>query len=411
MSDAKVKKMSVSKLIMLAVASVAVLALLLYHFVFSTLSPYKTEVAHSYHLVKTINTTMYTIREEQYINNVTNGTYVPLISNGSRVGVNNNVALVFSDANSAGNYEKLKKIQSEIDYYSSLSGLSGMQQIDLNSLDSVIYKCIDNYVDVAYSNNFSAMQNAIIAVRDSITQRQTITGQSIDYSSVVAQLTAEYNALLPYVTNYTEIKSPSTGYFVSELDGYETAVDFSGVSNLTVENIDALLGAAPSPVPSNAAGKLITSYTWYLACNLNIKDVDNLEIGSTVKISFPYSGIDNLSVSVFKMTPGQDNRIAVIFKTNAMNSALAGLRIDEAEICVEEFVGYKLSKSCLRIVDGQDGVYVKKNNIVFFKPIVTVYEDEESILIKEYDGSSSLVKLYDEVFIEGNDLYDRKLLN
>lgn len=50
-------------------------------------------------------------------------------------------------------------------------------------------------------------------------------------------------------------------------------------------------------------------------------------------------------------------------------------------------------------------------NIVKFKKINIVYSDSEYSICSVPDGESGYIKQYDEIIVEGTDLYDGKILD
>ena len=58
------------------------------------------------------------------------------------------------------------------------------------------------------------------------------------------------------------------------------------------------------------------------------------------------------------------------------------------------------------------GVYVKYGNIAKFRRIERLYENDEYILVEVNGkvGTANEVRMYDEIIVNGTDLYDGKLL-
>ena len=83
-----------------------------------------------------------------------------------------------------------------------------------------------------------------------------------------------------------------------------------------------------------------------------------------------------------------------------------------ARIDFESFKGVRVSTKALNIVNGEKGVYVKYGNLARFRKITVLYQDDEYILVPEGGkvGTDNEVRLFDEVIVEGTDLYDGKIL-
>ena len=104
----------------------------------------------------------------------------------------------------------------------------------------------------------------------------------------------------------------------------------------------------------------------------------------------------------------QEGVVTMILRSNKMNSAIATLRKEKIRISVEKYKGYVVDPKAVRTVEGDTGVYVKLGNIVRFRKIDIAYSDEDMVLATCPDGESGYLRQYDEIIIEGTDLYDGK---
>ena len=103
--------------------------------------------------------------------------------------------------------------------------------------------------------------------------------------------------------------------------------------------------------------------------------------------------------------------VTLILKSNVMNEDIAALRVASIKIKIEAYNGLVVDRQALRTVDGVKGVYIKVGNVAEFRAVNIVYSDESLILADNSDGEiSNHLELYDEIILEGTDLYDSKLL-
>ena len=94
-----------------------------------------------------------------------------------------------------------------------------------------------------------------------------------------------------------------------------------------------------------------------------------------------------------------------------MNTEYAGLRNEQIRITFDKHTGYQISNKAIREVDGQKGVFVLNGNIVKFKKINIAYSDSEYSICNNPENEGGFVELYDEVIVEGVDLYDGKIID
>jgi hypothetical protein len=99
-----------------------------------------------------------------------------------------------------------------------------------------------------------------------------------------------------------------------------------------------------------------------------------------------------------------------------MNKRLAGMRIETAEIVLEEHKGLKINSEAVRVVDGVTGIYILRGNVVSFRKIQIAYAGEGYVVAKSIHNNSDTTpplnaELYDEAIIKGKDLYEGKLVS
>ena len=95
-----------------------------------------------------------------------------------------------------------------------------------------------------------------------------------------------------------------------------------------------------------------------------------------------------------------------------MSSNLAQMRTAQAQIQFESYTGLRVPEKAIRIQNNVQGVFVRIGDRVSFKQIYPIFVGEDFVLssIDELDTDGSL-QLFDEIIVEGTDLYDGKLLS
>ena len=203
------------------------------------------------------------------------------------------------------------------------------------------------------------------------------------------------------------------GYYISTVDGYENAVSYTGVLNLTTDKIDALIDGSTLPNADNSSymGKLVDAFNWYILCVIDYKDAASLKVGGKITVEFTGTTAEPLSADVVKINDAADGRTSIILKCNLMNKKYAVLRKNPVKLIFNTYTGYQVNNKAVREINGQKGVYVLNGNIVKFKKINIVYSDSEYSICSVPDGESGYLKQYDEIIVEGTDLYDGKILD
>ena len=56
------------------------------------------------------------------------------------------------------------------------------------------------------------------------------------------------------------------------------------------------------------------------------------------------------------------------------------------------------------------GVYVNFSNVVYFKKINPVYEDDNYVIVPKKTDENNQVEMYDSIIVKGRNLYNGKYL-
>lgn len=388
------------------------IAFFLYQIFKINYSPVKTQAA----LEKTVSastlTDAFVVRDEYPITANITGTLVPLVDDGKRVASGDNVAVVFTSDEAAKNYNEIKALEKDVEYYSSLQNKVGVQTSDIEPLDERVYSACEDYIIAINSGNADTFGRYQETLREYINSRQLSTGSVIDPSVKLEELNTQLEQLKRQNIGYNTITAPHPGYYISVADGYEDAVDYQSIEKLTTEQAINLFNSELTKADvSNYMGKLVDGFNWYLICVIDYEDAIRLKRGSAVDIEFTMTSAAPLKATVASICNTVDNKTAVIFRSNLMNTSYAGLRNEQIRVTFDKHTGLQISNKAIREVDGEKGVYVLSGNIVEFKKINIEYSDSDFSYCTNPDSKRGFLELYDEVITEGTDLYDGKIIN
>ena len=88
------------------------------------------------------------------------------------------------------------------------------------------------------------------------------------------------------------------------------------------------------------------------------------------------------------------------------------IRKADCRLITTTYSGLKVSNDALRVVDGQEGVYVLVGQKIVFKPVEVIYSSDDFTLVSSSGSTGSRVlKENDEVVVGGKDLFDGKVVN
>ncbi len=354
-----------------------------------------------------------------------NRVYVPAVSDSESVAKNQTIALSFKNEAEAQAYNKSVELQDKIDHLEQLQDQGNLSHINVVTLNSEIASAVGNYMKLIDSGNYTGIDDAVRNLSYKITTRQIATGTKLDFSSIISEYSKERKRLLKSIGSKKAVSTKYAGYFVSNVDGYESVCDYQSIANGEIDNtqIEKLLKSKSSK-SKGAFGKIIGQHTWYLLCNIPLTEASSVKTGYYVKVSFPERGIYDLDMSVHSVSGRAGDTVGVILKCTSMNEALSSLRKEKAQITVKTYNGLRISNDAL-VKDeksGQQGVYTVSGNRVVFKPIEIIYYGENYVIAippannKNENGESSValgseIKAFDRVIVKGRNLSDGKLIS
>lgn len=383
---------------------------IIYHLVSKSNSEIKTEFALKETVYKTIDAQCFVIRDEEFIRNDAVGTSVSFANDGERVARGDTVSVVFDSPEDAADYLKARELKKSIAHYEELERQANFQPLNINSLTKKINNELTDYLDAVDTRDFQKALSSGEIFRDSVTGKQIATGKALDLSDKLVQLNSELEALDSNNLDFTEIKTENAGYFISGADGYEKTLNFNDIDTLTVKNLKKAIKSKPEKVSSDIFGRTVSSFKWYIACVIDTDRTVDISNDKKIYLNFPESGIEKLPVKIHKIGDRTAKETVVIFSCDEMNEALSDFRIEKIEIITDEYEGFKISNSSIRTVDGQQGVYIVRGNLMGFRKIKIIYTTDDYSIVTNPDNNSGYIKLYDKVVTEGVDLYDNKLI-
>ncbi len=233
-----------------------------------------------------------------------------------------------------------------------------------------------------------------------------------DYKELEDQLNSEITSLSEKLTPpIGSVKVSKTGYFVSSLDGYESALTSGTIGELTAEDINQIISNPQVFEPINGTipiGKIFEIYKWQMIGVINTKNQFITENTYSMSIS---SSSKDYSVYIESMQPtGNADEYIIILSCDEMDEALVKNRVERVEIDFGDYTGLKVPRDAIRFLDGEKGVYVMQGQTVKFKKISVIYEGDDFVL-SENTSDPEYLNLYNEILLEpiDNELNNQRL--
>ena len=398
----------------------------------------KTETAMYGEASDVVQAQGFIIRNETVIQGAHSGVVSYRVADGDRVAKGGVIADVYASESDAAAHRELSSLEKEIADLQALSQTANFYVANPSMLGDQIYSALDSVSLRVNANDLSDLDSAKADLQNALTRRKLVTGEedSQDYTQRVAELESQRATLESQAGWVTDtILAPEAGYFISGVDGLEEAASVEDVEDITVEQVGQLLEKQPQE--TGAVGKICQDFNWYAVCVLDADDMVHFEGVEDVYLDIPFASTEQIPAKVVARNRDADSgQTAVVFQCSTMDGDLAAVRNEALQITVNTYSGVLVNEKALRFVDVETtttdangnevatvhenvkGVYVLYGGQLEFVQVFTdetvngyaICKTELSAEEREMLVTDATIQLYDQVVVEGTDLYDNKVM-
>lgn len=392
--------------------------------VFLIMAPNMThEVAMLATMTETLDVTGQVVLNSQPIYGGAGGYPYYTVPTGQRVSAEAEVALVFDSETGVQAMDNIRAIDSEIENLRAaqqtvaeggdMEGLLGERQSGLYGILSGIEA--GDYTGLDAAKNQMALAS---------NKMQVAAGEAQDFEPRIAQLNALRQQYQAMATPIATVTAPEVGYFVPSSTQDAIPMDYETIDALTPLQLQEALARQPEYYGADVAGHIVSDFKWSYFITVSAKNAERFVEGDkSLRLRFPDVGNITVPVEVHRVTVDEENDVAAVeLYCEYVSPDVLVLRVEHAEVIFGEYKGIRLSKSALRMMDvtNEDGsvntyrgVYVEFGNMVYFRRINVIMEDDFYMLIPNaYEKGVNEVELYDKVIVDsgGQELFDQKIL-
>ena len=148
-------------------------------------------------------------------------------------------------------------------------------------------------------------------------------------------------------------------------------------------------------------------------CRFNFrKEAENFKVDQSISIKFYDLSDSMVSGTVKAISKPEDGKVAItVYSTRYIDSIYTTSKVS-AELLTESSEGIKVPSSSLRVIDGQQGVYVVRLGVARFVPVELLYNNKEWAIIKPVISTSyeEHLEVYDEIIINTKGIEDGKVV-
>ncbi len=389
----------------------------------STLLDYENAVYAS--IAESIELQAFLFRDEQLVAAGANGTDCFLVEEGEKVRRGENIVVTYSNENDVAIQKRISEIDARIDVLTRSSLSTGASTTNISLIDTQISELTLEIIRLADSDEY----DKIIRIKEELlilmNRRESLI-QADSYAAELSSLTREREGLLNSLSGARFVSSaPTSGYFYSNVDGYEGAFTIDALEALTAEGFEKLSNSVPDEKSiENSCGKIIVGSTWYIAVSLDKRTAETFTDGKKYPVNFQYSNNLQLKMTLERRITRTDKDVTIlIFSSKQMPDGFDYSRSQTIELPLKNHEGLRVSTSAIRVNDGKTGVYVIVGTKVIFKETQVIYTyGSYSVCTIPKDpaypnrkditfASPTQLSLHDAVVTDGRDIYDGMRLN
>ena len=415
---------TVAKYVLTTVCSVCIALYVGYHLTNVLSSSVTTSLVTYTEVRDTQSVDGYIMRSETLLYADGQGNLNYLAEDGEKVGISQQVVELYDSA-SAQNADQSAAL-AEIDRRTELlknSNLGiGQTYSDTAVLDDSIGEA---YYDILCSNAAGDSKSAV-QKRDNflslLNQRQIVTGMIENYDAQIEALERQRDELIKTSGNVKQwISAPASGYYYSDLDGFEDIFSANKVDSMTLADFDEMVNSTAdqslyqSPETGGRnAGKIVDEFTWYVACRIRLDELQAYNLNAAYRVVFPYNGDQEVLMRLDRIVQESGTEdVVLIFASEQVPDGFNFLRRQSIEIVRQSATGYRIPSSAVRMENNVQGVYILDGYTVRFRPIIPVLEVDNYLIVsaKKPEDQYYWLEEFDAVIVSGKNLYDGKVIS
>lgn len=394
-------------------AAIILLSVFLIHQIYSAFySSITTESAQFISETDGISFTGMIIRNEIPIEKSSGGVMHLKVSDGERIAKNGTIADIYSSEKDSLAVSKIDEIKKQISDIETIQSYNDLAAVDIDLLNNKITDTLGGILFLSSNGNFASARENEDELLTMMNRKEMVIGNSTDYTQQLNNLNSSLSTLENSLSQPIEaITAVSSGFFVSQVDGFEKVLSAEELDRFTPEFMDSV--TADESIINGKIGKIVSDYTWYIAANMTANQSLSYKTGDIVTIKTQLKSNPFIKVVVEQINLSEDRERAIIlFSCQEMNAELATMRTGAMTVINGQYEGLKVDKGALRVNENQTGVYIISGMELKFVKVKVLYQTEDYVICEKADASEKTeLRLYDKIVVKGKNLYDGKIIN
>lgn len=409
----KFKSGSTTQRIAVGVVCVAILSYTIFHMVSLFSAELSTIVVRSSTEETSIELDGYIFRDETVMYSEYGGAVDYIAYDGLKLAAGESIAVVYELGNNANISDSIDQIDDRI----AVLEQSVAKGASLSDLPNINKSVGDSYQDIMKKlaeGDIRGISQNIDSMTASLGKVSVLTNEASPIPATLEKLYEERARLMAAGGGSQEIKTVKSGYFYSDVDGYESIFTLAAADKLTPDNYYdyAEASAARSPLGQTPVGKMVYDSEWRFATLVSKSSASNFEAGVTYRVKFTSGGEVTLPLTL-ERTEKDGDMTLLVFACDRIPTDFDFSRAQSAEIVVRSVTGINVPKSAVHKNNGIHYVYILKGSVVFERRIDVIYEGSDYYTARDglpSDDGDVYLQSNDTLILNGQNLFDGRIL-
>lgn len=414
---AKLKKTTITTRIIWVLLAIFFLVMVVSQLYIYFDNPLKVEAALHYSTTDSIVFKGVYVRNERLVRYSDSGIIVYNYENGSKLAKNSVVAKSYSSQRDIALQKQIDELEGQKQVLVEAQKLENTDNSQLESFNNQINNKHAQLLKQLSGDAFSGVETLKSDYLSLKSKKQIVRGTVVNYTEKIIELEGRIATLRSQISAQPrDVRIDEAGYFVSVVDGYESALSYSNIEQMTKEEISGIIQNPAQTSGEQIIGKIIDDYKWKLISSFTFAETQRLAAssvfeGASVKMRVGTGNIVDATVSSVQRF--DDGSSIYIFECDRMAAEFVESRVGQFRLLLDEFTGIYISSRAIEINNETEeaGVYVLNGAEVVFKKIDIIMSMEDYVLAADTSGKPGYLWLYDSVVVEGKkNMYEGKIV-
>ncbi len=389
----------------------------------------KTQTALEVSVFESLDEDAYIFRDEHVISG-DNGILVTLVGDGDRVSKGQCYANVYSQKDAASLQKQIDTIDRKIEVLEKSVGEAKGHVTDISKTEKNIKSYLDTIYKSVASGSLSELTDTEKKLNVEMNKYDLIVNMTKTYSDEINTLKAERRSIENRIDSASYgLYAAQSGNYYGDADGYENVFTMKALNNLSLQSFEELTASVPDEmILDSNFGKIIYDFSWYAVCETEKEKISSYTEGKNYSVIFDTLAENEITMELEKIISGTaEKKALLVFKCNTSPDGFTYKRKQKIKIINNRITGFAIPKEALRIVDGNTGVYILDGDIVRFRTVNILaddedyyigdmknpYLDEDYVSTLENDDKKlyKYLSLYDNIIVGGKSLFDGKIVS